>query len=275
MKRHLIALDLDGTLLTNDHRITARTEKVLLTLIKQGHIVVIVTGRPFHSSIGHYQQLGLNTPLINHNGALIQNPSQPFAKMVHHTLDFMVAKQIIQVLEKSFNLIALSAERLQAVYLQKSSPIFEYLYQIGTPEMIRGDILQNLQYAPTSLLLHTKEEETESIKQYLEKHFSSYIEHRSWGMPTTIVEVTKRGINKAAALQQVADAYHIQKEQIIAFGDQDNDFEMLQFAGIGVAMENAYPKLKEIANAVTLTNEEEGVAEFLESVFSQTEKMAQ
>ena len=52
MKRHLIALDLDGTLLTNDHRITARTEKVLLTLIKQGHIVVIVTGRPFHSSIG-------------------------------------------------------------------------------------------------------------------------------------------------------------------------------------------------------------------------------
>lgn len=267
MKRYLIALDLDGTLLTNEHKITPRTEKVLLKLKNQGHIIVIATGRPFHSSYCYYQQLQLTTPLINHNGALMHTPGDLSQQFFHETLDFSLAKKIIQDLEKNFDLVALSAERLQEVYLQKTSPIFEQLYRFGTPKMIQGRILDQLSQAPTSLLLHTKDYETDEINAYLEKKYATHIEHRCWGMPTTIIELTKRGINKANTLAKVAKMFQIDRQQIIAFGDQDNDLEMIQYAGMGVAMANAYSGLKAVANSITLSNEDEGVAKFLEEAF--------
>ncbi|HLT56180.1 MAG TPA: HAD hydrolase family protein, partial [Bacillota bacterium] len=69
---------------------------------------------------------------------------------------------------------------------------------------------------------------------------------------------------KAVGLKKVAQHYNIPKERIIAFGDEDNDMEMIDFAGVGVAMGNAIEPLKNIANHVTKTNEEDGIAEFLE-----------
>lgn len=268
MKQHLIALDLDGTLLTNEHKITPRTQEILLQLKNKGHIVVIVTGRPFHSSYCYYQQLQLTTPLINHNGALMHTPNDPSQQILHETLDFSLTKRVLQDLERNFDLIALSAERLHEVYLQKTSPIFEKLYSFGSPKMIHGRILDHLSEAPTSLLLHTKDDETDKINAYLKEEYATHIEHRCWGMPTTIVELTKQGINKAHTLAKVAKMFQIDRQQIIAFGDQDNDLEMLQYAGTGVAMENAHPALKTIANKITGSNEEEGVAKFLEDAFS-------
>src|SRR5699024_1999493 len=87
---------------------------------------------------------------------------------------------------------------------------------------------------------------------------------RNWGAPWNIVEIVKKGINKAVGLHKLAHYYHIPQEQIIAFGDGDNDLEMIDYAGVGVAMENGIDELKHIANYVTNTNEASGVAGFLE-----------
>ncbi|WP_419151931.1 HAD-IIB family hydrolase [Aeribacillus alveayuensis] len=76
------------------------------------------------------------------------------------------------------------------------------------------------------------------------------------------------GVNKAVGLQKIASYYNIPQERIIAFGDEDNDLEMLQYAGLGVAMGNAIPEVKAAANYVTKTNEEDGVALFLQEVLT-------
>jgi Cof subfamily protein (haloacid dehalogenase superfamily) len=90
--------------------------------------------------------------------------------------------------------------------------------------------------------------------------------HR-WGPPYHALEVIPRSINKAKGLQYVTEYYQIPSEKVIAFGDQTNDFEMIEFAGHGIAMGNALEELKQVANDVTSTNEEDGIALYLEKFF--------
>lgn len=75
-------------------------------------------------------------------------------------------------------------------------------------------------------------------------------------------------MNKAVSMQKISDYYGVPRERIIAFGDEDNDLEMLEFAGCGVAMGNGIDAVKQIANRTTATNEEDGVARFLKEYFS-------
>lgn len=83
-----------------------------------------------------------------------------------------------------------------------------------------------------------------------------------------MIEIVKLGINKAIGLQKVSDYYQIPQRNIIAFGDEDNDFEMIEYAGKGVAMGNAIEELKTLAKDVTLSNEEDGIAVYLNEVLN-------
>src|SRR5699024_11721713 len=73
-KKHLIALDLDGTLLTDSKEISARNKQMIFSAVEAGHIVVIATGRPHRASINYYHELNIDTPMVNFNGALIHHP---------------------------------------------------------------------------------------------------------------------------------------------------------------------------------------------------------
>ncbi|WP_143521294.1 HAD-IIB family hydrolase, partial [Pseudomonas sp. 2995-1] len=80
------------------------------------------------------------------------------------------------------------------------------------------------------------------------------IEQRSWGAPWHIIEIIKAGIHKAVGIKEVSKFYQIPQDRIIAFGDEDNDLEMLEYAGCGVAMANAIDELKIVADKQTNTN---------------------
>lgn len=121
---------------------------------------------------------------------------------------------------------------------------------------------------PTSMLIHAAKEDVPSIRSYLSDVHAEVIDHRRWGTPWHIIEIIKAGLNKAAGMKKVADAYGIPKERIIAFGDEDNDLEMIEYAGTGVAMGNAIPALKTIANEITLSNTEDGIGIFLEEALN-------
>lgn len=82
------------------------------------------------------------------------------------------------------------------------------------------------------------------IRDRLRTVHAEVIEHRRWGAPLHIIEIVRRGLNKAVGISHVAKDLGIPRERIIAFGDEDNDLEMIDFAGIGVAMGNGIPSLK-------------------------------
>ena len=95
VKPHIIALDLDGTLLTDNKTITNETKQILQKAREQGHHVVISTGRPYHSSKPFYQELGLCSPIVNFNGAYVHHPSDRSFQTYHSTLDIMTVKEIL------------------------------------------------------------------------------------------------------------------------------------------------------------------------------------
>ncbi|GGJ95534.1 hydrolase [Lentibacillus kapialis] len=263
--KHLIALDLDGTLLTDDKQISMRNREILKKAINDGHIVVIATGRPHRASIDYYRTLELNTPMVNFNGALIHHPTDNKWDVLHNPMPVRTAHRIVNVCYdlKVHNILA---EVMDTVYMdqydEKILEIFQATRQ-DSPFTI-GSLKNKLQDNPTSLLIHPKEDNIHTLRQHLDDYHAELIEHRKWGAPWNIIEIVKKGLNKAVGLKKIAHYYHIPEERIIAFGDEDNDLEMIDYAGVGVAMGNAIDELKAVAKHVTDSNENDGISMFLE-----------
>jgi len=264
--KYLIALDLDGTLLTDEKIISERTLKAIDQLKIAGHEIVISTGRPYRASKMYYDQLKLTTPIVNFNGAYVHHPLDNAWGVYHESLPLEVAKEVISSC-REYALKNLYAEVLDDIYADMHEehimPMFEYVKD----EIIHGDLLSNLQNAPTCLLIDSDESHVSSIRDHLSDVHAEVIDHRRWAAPHHIIEVVKAGMNKAVGLQKVASYYNIPRKNIIAFGDEDNDLEMIEYAGHGVAMENAIDPLKQLAKHTTLSNQEDGIAIFLEDFF--------
>ncbi|WP_101843464.1 Cof-type HAD-IIB family hydrolase [Halobacillus sp. Marseille-P3879] len=260
--QHLIALDLDGTLLTDDKQINPETKQVVLNAINNGHVVCIATGRPHRASIDFYNQLGLETPMVNFNGALIHHPKNKNWDALHSPLSIRTAHKIIHTCHE-LGVKNILAEVKDSVYLdQYDSEIMEIFHTNDDNPVNVGSLQNNLQEDPTSLLIHPEEEKIKILREELDVH-AELIEHRKWGAPWHVIEIVRAGMNKAVGLKKIAHYYHIPKDRIIAFGDEDNDFEMIDYAGVGVAMGNAIEELKNMANFVVDTNERNGIGEFL------------
>ncbi|KAB8139174.1 HAD family phosphatase [Gracilibacillus oryzae] len=263
-EKHLIALDLDGTLLTDQKVISPYTKKMVQQAMKEGHIVIIATGRPHRSSIMYYHELGLHTPMVNFNGALIHHPKDKNWDSIHSPLPNRTAKKIIQTCY-DFDVENIFAEIEDNIYLdQYDEEILEIFTEPDHRDLITiGSLKNHLQEDPTSILIHPKDDHIEELRKYLDEEHASVIEHRKWGVPWNVIEIVRKGINKAVGLKKVAHYYHIPQHNIIAFGDEDNDLEMIDFAGIGVAMGNAINELKQLAKYETKTNEKDGIGTFL------------
>ncbi|MBC5636681.1 Cof-type HAD-IIB family hydrolase [Ornithinibacillus hominis] len=268
-QQHLIALDLDGTLLSDNKVISEKNKKVISKAMADGHIVVIATGRPHRASIQYYHELGLKTPMVNFNGALIHHPEDKKWDVLHNPMPKRTALSIVQACY-DLDVYNVLAEVKNQVYLDKySQDLIDIFYETGddTPFII-GNLKSKLNEDPTSLLIHPKEDHITSLRDHLDEYHAEVIEHRKWGAPWNVIEIVKKGINKAVGLQKIAHYYQIPQSRIIAFGDEDNDLEMIDYAGVGVAMGNAIEPLKSIANHVTVTNEESGIGLFLEEYLS-------
>ncbi|MFC4403230.1 Cof-type HAD-IIB family hydrolase [Gracilibacillus xinjiangensis] len=262
--KHLIALDLDGTLLTDQKVISPYTKRIVQDAMKEGHIVIIATGRPHRSSIVYYHELGLHTPMVNFNGALIHHPTDKKWDSIHSPLPNRTAKKIIQTCY-DFEVENIFAEIEDNIYLDRfDQEILDIFTEPDHADLITiGSLKNHLKDDPTSILIHPKADNMEQLRKYLDDEHASVIEHRKWGVPWNVIEIVRKGINKSVGLNKIAHYFDIPQHNIIAFGDEDNDLEMIDFAGVGVAMGNAINELKEIANYGTNTNEEDGIGIFL------------
>lgn len=262
MKQHLIVLDLDGTLLTDNQTISEKTKNTLIKAKEAGHQVMIATGRPFRASELYYKELNLTTPIVNFNGALIHHPKNKSWEPIHSPINKNVVYDVVDSVDK-YQYENIIAEVLDDVYLHVEDELMMNIFKMGNPQVTIGNLKGNLTTDPTSLLIHSKESNVPLIRKHLEEVHAELIEHRRWGAPFHIIEIVRKGLNKAVGISRIAKEMNIPRERIIAFGDEDNDLEMIDYAGVGVAMANGIDKLKNIANEVTLSNNEDGIAKIL------------
>ncbi|GEK33655.1 Cof-type HAD-IIB family hydrolase [Kurthia sibirica] len=259
---HLIVLDLDGTLLQDNQRISLKTKQTIQLARQQGHQVMIATGRPFRASKVYYDELALDTPIVNFNGAYIHHPLKSQFNALHSPIDLHTVTEIVDALQ-SFKLSNIIAEVMDDIYVEKYDQQLLSILGMGNPKITTGSMIKMLKDHPTSMLIHSDEMDVPPIRQFLADTKAELIDHRRWGAPYHVIELVRNGIHKAIGLDYVAKSLQIPRERIIAFDDEDNDLEMIEYAGIGVAMGNAIDDLKKSTLHVTATNNEDGIAHFL------------
>lgn len=266
VNQHLIALDLDGTTLNNQSKLTPETVATLRALAHDGHIVSIITGRPYRIAQHLYDQLGIKTPMVNFNGALTHIPHEHWEKEYEVELTRELALDLLDH-QKELGIKTITVENKYHVWAnQATNDLPEFLpnklsrEQLLTPTNLTSNpIALTIQYEP--------EHEGDIIKAVNEK-YGDFVEPRVWGGPYSILELIHRGTHKESAMFYVAQQYQIDRQHIIAFGDEHNDLEMIDAAGRGVAMQNAIPEVKAVANDVTpIDNDHNGLAKYLRDYF--------
>ena len=266
LNKKLIAIDLDGTTLNQDSMITSKTKETLKKAINAGHHVSIATGRPFRMSHQFYQQLELTTPMINFNGALVHIPNQHWDGERETLINREIAFEILSQ-KKQLNLDFIAAENRDTFFIDSFDFFDEKIFASSRPGEKNLLSPKNLTTNPTSLLVRTDKRFAGAVSAELTRQFGSYVDVRTWGGPTAILEIVSKGIQKAKGVQEIANYLSIDQKDVIAFGDEHNDLELLDYAGWGVAMANGTDQLKGIANDVTpLSNQEDGLAVYLEKL---------
>lgn len=269
-KKYLIAMDLDGTLLPDYGTINEKLIKIIDLLQKKGHRFVIETGRPFRSSIFVYNAFKLDTPLVNYNGCYITHPLDKNYKCLNEP---MKREELLDVYNTCFDLIDnIFCEVDDNIFLLKEEEkIVPLLHYNELATLTIGDLNDILKHDVNGCLLTANKENAQAIQNYVLDKYSGKMGARiwSWGGYENIVEIYPCKENKGSALKKVAKQLGFQKENIIAIGDSHNDLEMLDEAGVGVAMKNAQECLKSVADIITNKDVKEvGVYYFLCDFFN-------
>lgn len=271
MDRKLIGIDLDKTTLNDAGKVSDRTRRTLQAAQREGHIVSIVTGRPVRLSMDIYDTLGLQSPMINFNGSLGHKPYQHW----DHEYSFNIDREIAFDLLENAQMMGIDtvvAESKNDVWANGNGPqrgtedaIFFPQDETG-PKML--DRL-NLQTDVNAILIHAENALHQSQIQHFvtDRYGADRVNVKTWGGESPVLEVAPAGVSKDTGLDVLRKAYDIKRDDIYAFGDEMNDFEMIGYATHGVVMKNGNPELKAIADDMTdYTNEEDGLARYLEKL---------
>lgn len=264
MPQKLITIDLDGTTLNSQNQVSPKTVEVIQKATAAGHLFSIVTGRPYRISEAIYDQLQLKTPMTNFNGALTHIPHQHWSGEYKRTISKAIVLDMMAN-RKKLQLEMIAAEG-KHTYLADHLPPSSLGF---FPTTLNQDQLlsrNSLKRNPTSMVLLVAPNQEQTVRNIVMHNYGQQVDIGVWGGPNSVLEVVSKGIQKAKAVAYIARQYNIDRQNIIAFGDEHNDAEMLDYVGRGVAMKNATPVIKSIANDVTeFDNDHDGLARYLEN----------
>jgi Cof subfamily protein (haloacid dehalogenase superfamily) len=268
MSIRLVAIDLDGTLLNSRREISEGNRRALLAAVEREVQVVIVTGRRFHSALPLVSQIPCPVTLITSNGALIANSS---GEVLHR--DFLPRKVAQQVLEfarayRPYSVAIFHTPGIGQVTMQDNAvdegPLGWYAQTSAHCLRLVPDLEAALDRDPIQVMIGGPPAQIEPAEMLLaESPIRSSI-HLTWTKYLTtnisILDVMNRGCSKGRALKIWAEQCGIQPGEVMAVGDNFNDLEMLQYAGLPVLMGNHCPELHRPDWTLTLPNDEDGVA---------------
>ncbi len=249
-KRLLIGLDLDGTLLKDNKTISFKTRRYLKKLEKKGHYIVLCSGRAPRTMLHFYAQIGLKSPLISYNGALIHDPMDPSFKKI----GFKINKDFITSFYKNTinqDIIGAFAENEHTIYSDSNDHFLFAFFEKGNLRMVNGP-LTNIDEDCYVFVMKTKDysdELKERVYKYAKENANDYELRFWWDCP--YCEFHVKGVSKAHSLKLLADKLNINYDNVLVFGDADNDIEMLSTFKNSFLMKNGNPKLKEYARYVT------------------------
>ncbi|MCS4536585.1 MULTISPECIES: Cof-type HAD-IIB family hydrolase [unclassified Mycoplasma] len=282
-KKYMFAIDLDGTLLKSsaDGSIHEKAVEAIKRARELGHVVVIITGRPWRSTRPIYKSLGLDTVVTNYNGAQIHNPSdENFIPLIKY-LNLNEMLYILGDPKVKEEITNIAIEGPGWVQLQKRDLAMEQVFGFReNPKFHVGLDFTKIPLKPTGIIFDVKETtDPDDLRDYLRAKYGDLGEFSYWSKGeglTPVFDITNVSVNKGRAISLLSRYYDIPLENIIAFGDGHNDIPMFKVAKVAVAMKNAPEPVKKHATVrLNKKNTEGGVGYYINKFLDNPEEELQ
>ncbi|SNX54907.1 Cof-type HAD-IIB family hydrolase [Thermoanaerobacterium sp. RBIITD] len=266
MSYKLIAIDMDDTLLTHDKKISEENIKILKKAHNNGIYIAISTGRIYASAYAYSEFLGFKPYIIASNGAIIRDPNNK--EIYESVLDLDALKYLIELGNKYDTYYHFYSDKI--VFSPETTNKYQ---KYGEWNRLYNETLKvEIREIPTSVDIVDKledkivkfvifDEDAEKIKEVrniIDKDKSDRLAITSSYYNN--IEIINKDVSKGSALKILGAYLDIERHEMMAIGDSENDLEMVQYAGLGVAVENAIDLLKSNADYITKTNMDDGVA---------------
>lgn len=261
----LIAIDIDGTLINSKGEITERTKKALIEAQRQGHKVVLSSGRSPKGVIEYAKELEMDkfeSYISNYNGSVVTD-MKTMEKTIDHKLSIEDTRKILQFSETiDIDYLIYYNDKIyvNSMDTYKLDDVIKKNHDMEV--VVIEDLSSSIDFEPNNILFAQDplkiKEPADSIKEKFGNDFSTMYSEPYY------FELMPKDVTKGDTLLEIASYLGIKKEDIYAFGDSYNDLSMIELAGNGVAMGNGVSEIKEAADFVTLSNEEDGIGVFVE-----------
>lgn len=265
MEYQMIVLDLDGTLTNSKKEITEPTKKALIEIQQAGKRVVLASGRPINGILPLARELDLNkygNYILSFNGARITQCSNEQI-IYNKTLPSEVIKPIYEIVSSYPELDIITYEGdniLSGIKVNEYTEKEAFINKMNIVEI--DNFVEYVRFPINKLLIPGEPSVVVKAMEDLKQRFHSYLNiYRS---EPFFLEVMPQNIDKAYSLQRLLNSIGLTADDMICCGDGYNDVSMIEYAGLGVAMANAQLIVKEHADYVTLSNDEDGILHVIE-----------
>lgn len=268
----LVVSDVDGTLLDQRERVSPRMRRMIGEMVRKGTVFTLASGRPARWLFPVLDQINVRPVVVCANGAVIYDSA--LDRVVHaETLSPEVQRDIVGSLRAMDPELGFAAERVGRSAFDREGELFcvteNYDHAWATEEHTVIPWQQLVSLPAVKLLVRDHRRSSAALYDAIAPHIDPALAHATFSWEGGLVEISAPGVSKRSALQWVAESLGVGAEDVVVFGDMPNDLEMLGWAGTGVAMGNAHAEVKAAADTVTLSNDEDGVAEYLGQWFGE------
>lgn len=267
-KKYLLVFDLDGTLLDDTKHIMPKTKAYLEELTQRGHIIALASGRPPRAILPYYNELGLNTPIISYNGACITDPKN---KEIPDLKYFFPKEAIIDFVNRfqEGEIVDAFAENDDTIFLLRENEGFANMFHREGMKIVYGDFRNALNADVYAAVFQYRDSNIRDASYHVPLSDNNYF-IRGWYGIDTISEFGNHRISKANGIRHIQKIYCIDNDNIIAFGDAENDVEMLTEVSHPFAMVNGNRHLIERVKATSVAdNNHEGIYLTLKQLFQE------
>ncbi len=257
----MVATDLDRTLIWEDYELRPRTLATLRRAHAERLRVVVVTGRMVQSARRVVAGLGTGEPMICYQGAVVVDADGTW--LLHHPIELGLAREAIAAVER--NGFGLNVYVDDELYVSAVTPEAErYASFQGIELHTAGDLLGWLEKPPTKLVCIGDPDELDRLGAEMRERFAD----RLWiakSLPF-FLEFAAAGVSKGSGLDFLSEHLGFSRARTVAVGDGENDLELVDWGGYGVAVENADERVKALADWVCPSAGEEGVAQMIDAL---------
>jgi len=253
----LVAIDVDGTLLRSDSSLSPATIEAVMQAQQHDIRVVLASARPPRGIRDLCRQLNLTSYQINHNGALIYDPVA-HSVVGHRALAGAVARAVLEVARRVDPSVDLGVEIVEKLYTEQGARRLRGHPATGASAPPVSSLYSLLDQPVTKILILGEAGALGQIQMYLAekmaRHVALAFSHQY------LLQVVAVGVDKATALGRVAKHYGLVADQVVAIGDAPNDIPMMRWAGLSVAVANAWTDVRQAADFIVPGNDQDGVA---------------